>query len=51
MIDELTRVVLGTLDDCRLASSKARQPKGIQARRIDDVSFVLGTEFATVGQF
>jgi hypothetical protein len=47
--DELTRVVLGTgtMDERRLASSKDRQPKGVQARRIDDVSFVSGTEFAT----
>ena len=32
VIDELTRVVLGTMDECRLASSKDRQLKGIQAR-------------------
>ena len=45
VIDELARVVLGTIDECRLAASKDRQSEGIQARRIDDASVVPQVSF------
>ena len=45
MIDELTRVVPRTIDERRLAASKDRQSKGIQAWRIDDASVVPQVSF------
>ena len=45
MIDELTRIVFGTTDERRLAASKERQSKGIQAWRIDDASVVPQVSF------
>ena len=45
VIDDLTRVVFGTMDERRLPSSKDRQPKRIQAWRIDDASLVPQVSF------
>jgi hypothetical protein len=45
VIDELTRIIFGTADECRLPSSKKRQPERIQTRRIDDAAVVPQVSF------
>jgi hypothetical protein len=45
VIDDLTRVVPGTIDERRLAASQDRQSKGIQAWRIDNASVVPQVSF------
>ena len=45
MIDELTRVVPGTIDESRFAASKDRQTKGVQAWRINNASVVPQVSF------
>ena len=45
VIDELTRIVFGTTDERRLPSPQERQPKRVQAWRIDDAPVVPQVSF------